>query len=565
MRWILSIGISCLVLSSIVYASPVAIFWHGETYQDTLMIERIANPISIELSKLFDLIEPELIRKQFPKEIFENTPIAHQMFFTAYPNGTRIDVFFKKYVNIQTAVVYTLTETTIDSIRFLYPLTGVNTADWFEARLYLHISKKEKRQDIFLGGNSKIVVDGSPIGADVYLNGISTGQKIPCTLDYLLPGTYLVEIIGNYCGAEKVQLLPNSKIGVTIRGKPTPALLEVLSEPSGLDIEVDGVRTDVTPYYRETRPGELIVSVGGGNREVISKRIEIGPLEWKTVLFEPRLMHRVIIYSNPPGAVIYNGPQRIGVSGDTLPCSPKGETWTIDHPLANPKDVFIVGSEEDVIIHHVELKPAEAYLILKNWYPSSTLRYANKSFQVTTPEKFPILAGMQEIEIVTPGYKTKRFKVNLERGDSFEINAEPIPLPNWRSALYSMAVPGLGQVRDGDWIRASLYGTLYLASAVGWLYTEKKLVDEIHSANHAESQYRRALSVHDARYWSATADKSWQNAQRYQNLRNISITSFFVVWGGSVLDRIVFPSRPVRITTSNDKSRVEFSWTIVQW
>lgn len=564
MFWICNILLVCILLCTPTFGNPTtALFWHGETYQDTLFIERVASAIYKELVHSTTFIDPEFIRKHFSNEIFRATPTAYQLFFSAIPNGIRIDIHFKQYGSIQTAVVYTRTQTTLDSTRFLYPLIGANAADWFEFHLFTHLTNQGKNPNVFFGGNSKIKVDGSPLGAEVLLNGNPTGKKIPCVFDSLQAGDYLVEIFGEYCGAQKVQLLSNSTVGVKIQGKLTPSLLEVLSDPIGLEVEIDGVRSGFTPYYRESGSGELVVSVGGSGYEIISKRIELTPLEWKTLFFSPRLMHKVIVFSDPPGATIYHGPYRIGLAGDTLSCSPNGETWIVDHPRATPKEVFISGQENQVTVHHVKLNPAEAYLHLKNWQPASSLRYLNKTYKVSNPNEFPILAGQYTIEIITPGYKTKRIPIDLERGEFYTIDATPIPSPSWKSAVYSLAVPGLGQYQDGDWIRAGIYGALILTTAIGWYQSETQIISEIRSAKKAEEVYNRSLSVHSAQYWGSVMDQHWRQAEKFQTIRNYWATAFFVVWGSSVLDRILFPSRSVRLVPNPETNGIKLSWEIV--
>lgn len=539
-----------------------AIFWHGESRQDTLMIERIAGRVFTEIFNQIPLLEPDLLRKSFPEEIFFKSHFSSQLFFSAYPNGTRYDILFRSFASLQSAIVYTHSQFATDSIRFIYPLSGVNTADWFEFHIQNHILKKDQRQDFFFGGNAKLKIDGTPIGADVYLNGVATGQKIPCEIENLLPITYLVELIGAYCGAEKVKLIPNGTAGVTIRGKPSLSLLEVLSEPSGLEIEVDGDRSGFTPYYRELSPGGVMISVGGDNRELLSKRVEVNPLEWKTIQFVPRIMYRVVLYSNPPGAAIYSGPLRIGTAGDTLPCSPNGEVWRVDHPYANPKEIQVTGDERDIVVLHVALGPAEGLLRLKNWYPVSTLRYNGKALQVTNPDSLPVLAGKSIIEISTPGFLSKRIDVELQRGEFYDLNAEPVPAPDWRSAIYSLAFPGLGQYLDGDWKRAGVYGIAFLTSAIFWNHSEKQVKEAVKSANFAEMNYQRSLTVYKAQFWSNQADQRWSEAEKFQSTRNSWAIATLAFWGASALDRVVLPSKSIAVVPSTKTNGLELQWYI---
>ncbi|MDK9701398.1 MAG: hypothetical protein OEM52_14780, partial [bacterium] len=429
MRLIRNFLIFCLAIfaANIAAASTTTgLFWYAATASDTALAERIAPSIAVKLSERIALLSPDFLRDRYGDTLTQNSSYARTRFQELFPDGVRLEFHLQRLGNSSSLKCYRIEQTKRDSLRLFYAGGSEEIADWFEfyfLKWFLGDVSSGKQT-----GTATIIVDGTPIGAQISIDGIPTGERIPARLVNISEGEHLIEITGNLRASQKVLARADGSVGITLRGKPITTLLEVVSDPPGLPIEIDGVSSGYTPYLRESTEASLSVTIGGGERELISRIVDLEPGQWRTMYFAPQLMNRIAIRTFPPGAVIYDGPVRIGSDGDTIPCSPHGQQqWTVDHPYAFPKTFPITGTPGKVQTMLFQLPPALAFLRLHGWYHQSTLRVDKDVIAVSLPDSQEVLAGKRTLEIATPGFRTRRTTLSLERGAHVLVDATPIP------------------------------------------------------------------------------------------------------------------------------------------
>ncbi len=547
MRWISKVAIFIILLTfagNAIALDYKAIFWHANSASDTILVERIATSIAEKLYERGILISPDSIRSICGESVFDATSNAREQFFQKFRTATRIDIMVRRFGGSVSATAYSTNLQTSDSLRIFYPGTTIEVSDWIEFQLTKWILPSYSVQTSNL--KARLEVDGLPLGAEIYIDGKPTGSRIPARFDSIDAGIHLVEIVGKNVAASKVNCYPNTIAGVQLKGREVKALLEILTNPPGLNVAIDDVNSGATPYLRESPAGSYSITVGGGEHEELVRLVDIVEHEWRVINLTPRIMNRVVVVTTPPGAVLYNGPVRVGTSGDTLTCSPEGEDWTADHPYAYPAPIHVKGEPRKISFLEVRLPPAHSFLWLKNWYHLSHLTIDESEIAVTRPDSQSIPAGKHEVAILTPGFKTRKFPIDLQRGALESIEAQPIPSPSWKAAAMSLVVPGLGQFADGNRIRGAAFLVAAIISSSGWRQADRSLVDRINQAQSADRNYYKALSTSTAIQWHQIADSRWSSASQQSNKRNLWASSAIAIWGLAALDRIVFPTRELK-------------------
>ncbi|MDK9700753.1 MAG: DUF5683 domain-containing protein, partial [bacterium] len=137
-----------------------------------------------------------------------------------------------------------------------------------------------------------------------------------------------------------------------------------------------------------------------------------------------------------------------------------------------------------------------------------------------------------------------------------------IPSPSWRAAAMSAVIPGSGQYSDGNYLRAGAFFVTAVVAFASYQSNENKVVDRIHEAQIAETQYRRSLSQESAKKWSTTADTRWRSAEEAARMRDQWATIVAVVWTSSALERLIFPTKVLQPVPVGSGAGVKLSWTL---
>ncbi len=524
----------------------VALFWHAASGQDTSLVENLAPRIASLYDSSNALLQPDLVHTHLSDLVFDNSDTARSLFTATYPHCTRIDISFQRFGNTATLSALRFTRLKVDTLRVFYPGANKDVIDWLEFQLTKWLFPVAVIPLVKLVKKNSVEVGGTPVGAEIMVDGEPTGERIPATLDKLSSGYHLVELVGEYIAARKINLLPNTSMGIELIGQPCHSLLEVRSDPPGLDVSIDGISSGATPFLRESIPGSYSVTIGGDNREEITRMIDLEAHQWRVLTLSPKLMNRVVIVTNPPGGVIYNGPVRVGIAGDTLPCPSEGATWTVDHPLASPVNLVVKGEPGKVVTLEVNLPPAIAYVRLKNWSWTSQLLMDDSLLKVFRADSQQVLAGRHTYTILTPGFRTRHYVYTIDRNTMTTVEARPVPSPSWLSISLSTIAPGFGQLYDGYRGRGSIMMMTAIITATGLVQADNELRKEISFAQDAEWNYRRSISTSSAISWAKVADGRWNSAREQLKKRDSWTVAVGAVWTISILDRILFPPNELK-------------------
>ena len=158
-----------------------------------------------------------------------------------------------------------------------------------------------------------ISVTSSPPGAEISLDGVTTGKNTPATLDSVAPGDHTVAVgLAGYNPASKtvtVSAGSSSDVDFVLNQIPLNGSIAVSSVPSGAAIELDGIGTGaLTPFtFGNVTPGDHAVSVSltGYNPESQTVTVIAGSTATASFILVPaQQTGSISVTSVPAGAAI---------------------------------------------------------------------------------------------------------------------------------------------------------------------------------------------------------------------------------------------------------------------
>ena len=174
-------------------------------------------------------------------------------------------------------------------------------------------------------GPGSLSVRSTPAGATVRIDGEAAGVT-PLAREGVPPGERLVAVsldgYRQWRGPIWVYAGEKSKVETTLT--PLPGLLEVVSEPPGAEVSVDGVPTGVTPLDNlEVRAGSHRVELRSEGHRTFSADVEA--TAERRVTMHVRLKRRTAkldVFTDPPGATVRLEGEELGTTplwGTTVP------------------------------------------------------------------------------------------------------------------------------------------------------------------------------------------------------------------------------------------------------
>lgn len=177
--------------------------------------------------------------------------------------------------------------------------------------------------------DGQIDVATTPDGATVRIDGRIVGVA-PVTIPRIPPGTYLVtaEQDGYRTARRSVPMLQGQRrAAVELRLEPVTGLLQIVSDPPGTQVRLDGAHRGSTPLFLTDLPPGVyrVVFEASGH---LSKEVEVRVTDRVPRRVSADLVPdagHLLVRSNPPGATVrLNGVER-GVTPIEIPDAPSGE------------------------------------------------------------------------------------------------------------------------------------------------------------------------------------------------------------------------------------------------
>ncbi|GAX59732.1 hypothetical protein SCALIN_C04_0220 [Candidatus Scalindua japonica] len=276
--------------------------------------------------------------------------------------------------------------------------------------------------------DGSIIINSSPTGAMIYINGEKTG-KAPETIHNMSPGRHLVEarLAGHENWNESVEVTGGRESRLTATLKELTGTINIMSSPPDAIIILDGKEIGHTPM---SLPG---VNIGIHEVEIQkdgylswNKTIKIKAGEENT--FNPKLIEIAAtanINSKPSNAVIYIDGKEAGKT----PAIITGMT-TGDHLIEVKIDRYEVwservninpGKEIDVTVE-LQIKPGKVSI---DSTPSKALIFIDGK-EIGTAPKTVEGRGVEQhqVELRIKGYKVWNQSINIEPGIETSVMAD---------------------------------------------------------------------------------------------------------------------------------------------
>jgi hypothetical protein len=234
--------------------------------------------------------------------------------------------------------------------------------------------------------SAKLMVQSSPVGATVTVNGLTKGVT-PCEVERLSAGdnTVSISLEGHAPFVQIVRLRVGEEQKIDVILNPLPAVLAILSTPPGARVYLDDKLAGQTPLRLEAiLPGTYSVRVESPGFEAESRTIELKQKETRAEEFQlVSLLGTLEVLTDQAGAKIMVDGKDIGTmpAGSGKPVEP----LRIDLPVGEHK-VVLSKKGFNGIERIISIKRGETVILReamrRNFVPDTTVRLHSREILV---------------------------------------------------------------------------------------------------------------------------------------------------------------------------------------
>jgi putative ABC transport system substrate-binding protein len=289
----------------------------------------------------------------------------------------------------------------------------------------------EERVNVIEGERKKILasmrravgelsINTDPSGASVYLDGKSVGVS-PYEGKDVAPRSYKIRIEKEgYAVWEKTEVVEiGKKAEVLAQLRAKEGGLEILSEPSGARIYLDGKEREQTPFVLSgVQLGEHLVRVVKEGYEQYEERVSVTAGERKKVIVPlRRIVGALSVRTEPSGARVYIDGKQVGTSPhEAKDLSPGAHNVRIEkegYTSWEGIETVIAGKRVEVPI---ELKTRVGHLEVLS-EPAGAKVFLDGKEMGQTPLSLPDLrTGEHQVRVTREGYETYEEEVRIIEG-----------------------------------------------------------------------------------------------------------------------------------------------------
>jgi len=320
---------------------------------------------------------------------------------------------------------------------------------------------------VLIPTSGSIVVNSTPAGAAIILDGSETGQVTPHTFDVLTPGEHTVAV--NLAGYEPASQTVAVVAGSTVNAEftlvliPTSGSIAVNSTPAGAAITLDGTETSqVTPHtFDALTPGEHTVAVNLAGYEPASQTVNViagssVPADFTLVMIPTT--GSIVVNSTPVGAAItLDGTETSQVTPHTFDALTPGE-HTVAVNLAGYEPAsqtinVVAGSSVNADFTLVEISnPTTGSIVVQSTPAGAAITLDGTETNQVTPHTFDALTpGKHTVAVNLAGYEPATQTVNVVAGSSVpaEFTLVEISNPTTGSIEVTSTPQGAAVTLDG--------------------------------------------------------------------------------------------------------------------
>ncbi len=289
----------------------------------------------------------------------------------------------------------------------------------------------------------KVLVLGNPQDAEVLVDGQSKAQRLPATIDSLLPGIYAVEVRHPKYHPQSQQVVVQAgdiTQPPSVELKRLTGWLTVTAQLPGAQIEVRGEQNASGPAplsNRELPTGTYEVVVRATGYKEQSRSVELAAGRADTLSFGLKAdVGHAFLASVPAGAQIWldgrNQDRKTPARLEALSVGQYKVGFRLDDHYPLDTVLTIHFDRTDTLEVRLRLEPA---LLSLQSDPMGAEIYLDQSptpWAKTPTSQRELPAGNYVLRLVYPGHKEQRHPISLKPGENF---SRSLPLEPYRGTL----------------------------------------------------------------------------------------------------------------------------------
>lgn len=326
-----------------------------------------------------------------------------------------------RMINVATGeILYSVNEDCECTIKEVISQAAINIAIKLAKGTGVEVKKpsvKGKTGDIYISSNI--------LGAFIEIDGKSSPGETPLTLKNFPAGEHRIIVRKDkWYGSEKVNLKPDDLLRVNVMMKQGSSMLNVFSEPVGVNIFIDGKAYGKTPHEIKNIPaGEHSVSLKKQGYTTVVSNVLLNAEESQSLSFSLKPIAYISVETQVKEALIIVNGNKAG-RGDIQ--NYPVEVGTVSIQIESPgydvlKEKFDIGHEEHRVIKRelvsifgtliVSSKPHGVFVLI-NGKKAGTTTYENNKL---TPEKY-------QIELIAENYEEIREYIVIKKNEILQKN-----------------------------------------------------------------------------------------------------------------------------------------------
>lgn len=181
------------------------------------------------------------------------------------------------------------------------------------------------------------------------------------------------------------------------------------------------------------------------------------------------------------------------------------------------------------VLFNIDVYPSQADIYLDDRYLGKGSIFNEK-----------IKAGEHLLYIQNTGYETKKIDTYINANDSQQYNIKLTPKSLYKALIYSMVVPGLGQVYSERSYKNLLYSVIEVGGLIGVYSLNNKMHKLNDQYNNLIKDYRNAMTNEEFELYHRQIEKKYDDIGETKKLRNTIYYAVAAVVAVNLLDTYIW-------------------------
>ncbi|MBL7191068.1 PEGA domain-containing protein [bacterium] len=348
-----------------------------------------------------------------------------------------------------------------------------------------------------LTGGCEVYITSTPAGAEVSVDGNTTGMKTPCIVKGLNPGAHIFKLETGDYSAEKKIILQEGVLGRhEIKLALKPVKLNIRSIPANSNVILNNRQIGGTPLSTTLEnTGRYSLRLEAEGYIPKDTLLHLSERREYSFTFELEAAGFVHIESAPAGADAFIDKVYFGSTPIDTQLTKGGHTLQLmkgDYHIFYQDFSLSPGERQEI---HAELKKLHGYLTVKNAPPNTEI-YLNGKFLALSPlEKYELDVGEYSFSYRHPDYEKpdKNIPIVITQERVSEVKLRMRRKTMARSVSRSVVFPGLGQNYLDRKTKAYLFAAGEIILLAGTTVSAALFNEAVKDYNEARGEYMKQI------------------------------------------------------------------------